>query len=771
MFTNERLTAGKLLLPILLMIGVGLGMQSCKKDLNEKPDEPEVPGKFYVTDVVSADNSLGLLINDPMSNNQYATFGHKDSTGLLDSISVIIVKQPGSDEWLAHEVSSDYVPQRTTTSTGQTIGYHNLDPVGKTGTIVVKDTKSGNEIYRGSGLKLPQSLFDGIQEARRLGTKGSNNSFGPNWRAEATYILTAGFGCAMGVGGIAMGGPIATLWAGYNTYQNCKATADAIGNLMKGEPAFGCISTSDNLNAISGFAETFANGLNMESFAMSIMPAAINYGVQQSVAGSCKEEPKDPLDEGGGHGDPHLYTPDGYFYDFQGYGEFIAVKAATGNFEIQVRQESIIPSLQATFNTAIAVQTGSDVVCVTAGPQNIYINNTLRAPDFQTLPLNNGASLALTTEKGYPVLTITTQQNDRIKVRMNNGYKGTHIDYTVQLAPVRAGKVIGLLGNYDGNPANDLVLRNGQPVQLSFTSLYPTFADSWRIQQATSLFYYAPGKNTASYTKPAFPQTPMEITTAKKEWARNICQAAGVNGEPSLSNCILDVAATSDESLATAAAWAMKNYQANEAPFNMDDIELQGDATLTDNLIRLTRAKVYLSGQAFYTKPFTAGFETEFTFRIPPVGNGGADGITLLIAKEKPNLTSNAYPGSAGKLGYQGVPNSLAIEFDTQTDGGENSNHLAIHTKGTEPNSTHYTARVATKDDLPDFNDGAFHTVKIRYITNKITVYFDDVLALQYTVDLSALLGLNGQYYIGLTSSTSSSFEQHDITKWTVKPL
>ncbi|WP_276484669.1 lectin-like domain-containing protein [Paraflavitalea pollutisoli] len=591
------------------------------------------------------------------------------------------------------------------------------------------------------------------------------------WLAQATYVLTGAFGCAMGVGGIAMGGPVAALWAGYNTYQNCKSTADAIGNLMKGEPAFGCISTADNLNAISGFAETYSNGIDFESFAMSIMPAAMNYGAQSKGAGSCKDEPQEGDGEGGGHGDPHLFTPDGYFYDFQGYGEFIGVKSTTDNFEVQVRQEAVVGSLQATFTTGVAVHTGTDIISVSAGPQNLYINNVQRAIDFQTLALQGGASLSLGMEKNFPVLVIKSSKGDRVKVRLTKGYLGTHVDYTVKLATGRAGKVIGLLGNNDGNPANDLVMPGGQSVPLTFAGLYPTYADGWRIEQAKSLFYYPSGKTTTSYTKKNFPSTVVDIKPDRKAWAKGVCEAAGVKGEPALSGCIFDVAATNNEQLATEAAWEMKNWPAGQAPFPMDNIELQGDATLTDNVIRLTKAKVFLAGQAFWTTPMTAGFETEFSFRIPYSANGGADGITLLIAKAKPTLVDNAYPGNKGKLGYEGVPNSLAIEFDTQSEVGENSNHLAIHTKGTEPNSTHYTARVATKDNLPEFQDGVPHVVKIRYTAGKITVYFDGALALEYAVDLTATLGLSGQYYIGLTSSTSGSYQQHDILKWSVKPL
>ena len=67
------------------------------------------------------------------------------------------------------------------------------------------------------------------------------------------------------------------------------------------------------------------------------------------------------------------------------------------------------------------------------------------------------------------------------------------LDYLVLLNPNRASQVQGLLGNYDGDPRNDLVHQNGQPSSGRFEDLYPHFADSWRITQANSLFVYEPG--------------------------------------------------------------------------------------------------------------------------------------------------------------------------------------------------------------------------------------------------------------------------------------
>ncbi|RYG37414.1 MAG: hypothetical protein EOO01_30210, partial [Chitinophagaceae bacterium] len=217
--------------------------------------------------------------------------------------------------------------------------------------------------------------------------------------------------------------------------------------------------------------------------------------------------------------------------------------------------------------------------------------------------------------------------------------------------------------------------------------------------------------------------------------------------------------------------WGAQNWTSSNQPFDLANIEMQGDAIFTDGHIRLTEAKVFLSGQAFHKQALTGNFETEFSFRIPYSANGGADGLALLIAKDIPALTPNAYPGSAGKMGYQGVPSSLAIEFDTWTDAGENSNHVAIHTKGVEPNSTSYTAAVATNNNIPEMQGGAIHKAKIKYSDTKISVWLDGNLVLEYTVNLFTKLGLTNKFYIGITASTSGSFQEHSILEWAVKSL
>jgi len=115
------------------------------------------------------------------------------------------------------------------------------------------------------------------------------------------------------------------------------------------------------------------------------------------------------------------------------------------------------------------------------------------------------------------------------------------------------------MGNYDGDKLNDVTTRDGENIMkdsgLPFGEPYPTFADSWRITQANSLFYYDAGKNTDTYTKKKIPRTEQTITAEQKAKAEGICRAAGVTTEPFLSNCILDVAITDDPTLASSSLW------------------------------------------------------------------------------------------------------------------------------------------------------------------------------------------------------------------------
>lgn len=278
----------------------------------------------------------------------------------------------------------------------------------------------------------------------------------------------------------------------------------------------------------------------------------------EEFARKSREKENKKKNPGQGTADPHLMTLDGLNYDFQGRGEFIVVKSTTDNFEIQSRQDDILNNGRATFNTAIAVQTGTDVVCFTANPTRLFINKeSQNFASLTSLSLKDGASIS---KEGGNTLNIINKNGDLIKVVVQStGY----LDYYLYIAENRKGKVIGLLGNYDGNKANDVVVRNGENIlqngSIPFDKLYSIFADSWRINQGNSLFYYDSGKSTESYTEKNFPRTVAILTAAQKTSAEATCRAAGVSAEPFLSNCIFDVAITNNTDIVSSILLAQQN--------------------------------------------------------------------------------------------------------------------------------------------------------------------------------------------------------------------
>lgn len=785
----------KLLFSIFTLLFSILG-EGCKPDEEPLPTTKQnpAPSVFFTSLVVGGNTDLGIIINDTISGIQYAGSGPKGTDGKMDTLLFIVEHDTETGGWMTHEFNEDYTPKETNTSTGHTIEYSDLSEPNQSGSIKVTETKSGNTVWEERNVKFNKTFYENIYKAREI-SKDLPKKRGVTG-AELTYVLTSIAGCGLGVAGLSSS-PLALAWGAYNTYQNCKSAKEAMENLYKGDPAFGCIKAMDNVNALSGFSETLSQGTSFPHLATSLVPAIINYGAQQAGAGQCDDEKEnndedgdgieDDLDNENGNennpdfpwgfpfgagswGDPHLRTPDGLLYDFHGYGEFIFTKSTTDNFEVQVRLANpYSTSLQATLNTGIAVNTGEDKVSVIAKPFGLYINNIAQEINFDILPLKGAAAIKREINGNYTILTIRSQNGDNVQVRLDGG---SYFDFGISMAENRMGKLEGLMGNYDGNQGNDLRLKTGERVEKTFTSLYPAYADSWRVEGEKSLFYYEPGTNTESFTKKDFPKEPIKFTAEKLKWAEGICRQAGLGEEPFISQCTFDVAVTEDPAMAKSAAWEQQNKIAQSLPpLPLSKIALQGNAQVIDNYIRLTEAKSFLSGQAFSNQPLSGDFETEFTFKISVSANGGGDGFAFLIAKNIPQLKPNAYPGKEGKLGYQGVEASLAVEFDTSPDAAsdENANHIAIHTNRTAPNGTGYEFRIAKNQNILPLQDGMFHTGKIRYKNKSLTVYLDGAQVLTAEVDLIEKLSLEGNFYIGFTSSTSGSFGNHDIASWTIK--
>ncbi|MEB3826582.1 SBBP repeat-containing protein [Phormidium sp. CCY1219] len=208
---------------------------------------------------------------------------------------------------------------------------------------------------------------------------------------------------------------------------------------------------------------------------------------------------------------------------------------------------------------------------------------------------------------------------------------------------------------------------------------------------------------------------------------------------------------------------------------SLEGLNLIGSAAQLGDTLRLTpknRTSGSQAGAVWHATPQSVedGFETTFQFQINDLAGSGGDGFAFVIQ----NSSADAIGGGGGTLGYSGIYNSLAVEFDTydNDDPGTHDpsdNHLSVHTGGTGRNSVGITPLGVTSD-IPNMSDGEVHTVKVKYIPGTLQIFMDDLSTPVLTVpgDLGTTLDLdNGNAWVGFTAATAAAWENHDILNWT----
>jgi len=219
-------------------------------------------------------------------------------------------------------------------------------------------------------------------------------------------------------------------------------------------------------------------------------------------------------------------------------------------------------------------------------------------------------------------------------------------------------------------------------------------------------------------------------------------------------------------------------------------LTLVGSTTSSSCELQLTSSGGSEAGAAYSTTAVSLGsnatFSTTFQFQITnPGGIDPADGIIFVLAASATGLGT-----SGGDLGYGGVPNSVAIEFDTYNNGaddGNSSNHIAIDENGNIINGTGESDQDLTNVygvSTCNFTSGTLYTapgclsngdiwsVTMAYNGTDLSLTASDpaeggsdVIYNNLPINISSFLGTNTAF-VGFTAGTGSGYETQSILDW-----
>jgi hypothetical protein len=283
----------------------------------------------------------------------------------------------------------------------------------------------------------------------------------------------------------------------------------------------------------------------------------------------------DVTSTGGGWGDPHLTTVDDVHYDFQSAGEFTALRGK--RLEIQTRQTPIATTFLPGANPYTGLRTCVAIYSAVAARVGEY--RVTYEPNISGVPDPSGMQLRVDgklTELGSAGINLGS--DGRI-VNSPTGAGSIEIDYSggTQLVVTPAywpdqqkwylnvtvsgtTATEGTFGQLArGEVASWLpALPDGRSLgpkpestHERYVQLYNTFADAWRVTDHTSLFDYAPGTSTATFTLPGWPkENPQSCVIPGQPSAKPVTVAvaqracSGVVDKNMHDDCVFDVSVT-----------------------------------------------------------------------------------------------------------------------------------------------------------------------------------------------------------------------------------
>lgn len=189
------------------------------------------------------------------------------------------------------------------------------------------------------------------------------------------------------------------------------------------------------------------------------------------------------------------------------------------------------------------------------------------------------------------------------------------------------------------------------------------------------------------------------------------------------------------------------------------------DAVVSGSSILLASSHNDRRGSIFTSSQYgVAQFSAVFQFRIASPGgisdgtSAGADGLTFTLQR----VASTQLGQLGAGIGYGGINNSIAVEFDTFANNYDpNSNHIGLNTGGS-------MSSVVTADIAQAFDNGTIWTVWVDYNGSTLEVRASQdgqrpaTAQLAKSIDIAATIG-GSAAYVGFTAATGQAYGNHEV--------
>ncbi|XP_060570647.1 fibrillin-2-like isoform X2 [Ruditapes philippinarum] len=263
-------------------------------------------------------------------------------------------------------------------------------------------------------------------------------------------------------------------------------------------------------------------------------------------------------------GDPHFATLDGLNFTFNGIGEFVLLHVSTENitFDLQARTDRTLKKdgnlTDATAFTAFAARDNTNASV------HVELNKARNGLIISAnqVDITNQYNAGSNKDLDDP-FTYSTPEANLILARRDNALSvlfpssGISLNISVSVQMLSISTIIpnalnnvtsGLLGNFDGNPYNDLMMPNGTVINANSSERHIfDYGKTWEIDGKKSVFVYEDGKSHEDYQNNSFtPRFLDEVDVDKRAQAEQDC-----NGAENIE-CVFDLVFTENKEVANA---------------------------------------------------------------------------------------------------------------------------------------------------------------------------------------------------------------------------